>query len=269
MYRLLKNAVPLKWKIAAHKGYDVARQELANLPARLRCLWLGEPRIPPGGYMRLVVGTANASAFLTGGESAAAAIRETLTRNGVPLEALHSILDFGCGAGRIIRHWQNLKGPELHGVDYNPTLVKWCERGLRFAKFQVNTLKGRLPYPDERFDLVYAFSVFTHMSDALQRNWIAELWRVLRSGGYLYLTVHGEYYLHRLEPEQREKFLRGELVIVGSDQEGSNQLGAYHPERYVRETLARGFVVLDHVPEGARGYSLHDIYLLRKPPVGT
>ena len=40
--------------------------------------------------------------------------------------------------------------------------------------------------------------------------------------------------------------------------------GAYHPEIYVRERLARGFQVVEFVPEGAAGNPYQDAYLLRR-----
>ena len=53
-------------------------------------------------------------------------------------------------------------------------------------------------YPDATFDLIYAFSVFTHLAPAGQTFWIAELTRVLKPGGCLFLTTHGEHYLPQL-----------------------------------------------------------------------
>ena len=54
-----------------------------------------------------------------------------------------------------------------------------------------NTATPTLPLPDAGFDLVLAFSVFTHIA-APETQWLAELRRILRPGGVAYLTIHDE-----------------------------------------------------------------------------
>jgi ubiquinone/menaquinone biosynthesis C-methylase UbiE len=180
-----------------------------------------------------------------------------------------AILDFGCGVGRIMRQWGSLQHPILCGTDYNPMLVEWCRDNLKFAECRVNTLSGELPYESETFDFIYAFSVFTHFSMPLQFYWINELSRVLKPGGYIYLTAHGEYYLPVLSPEEQEQFREGRLVVREAKQAGSNICAAFHPEIYVREKMAQDFTVVDFIPSGAKGDSMHDIYLLKKPTNST
>jgi hypothetical protein len=112
---------------------------------------------------------------------------------------------------------------------------------------------------------VYALSVFTHLTEELQTAWRDELRRVLRPGGRLLVTTHGRAYLPRLESDERLRFERGELVVRWADLAGSNLCSAYHPERYVRETLAHGFDLSTIEPEGARGNPTQDLVVLRRP----
>ena len=42
------------------------------------------------------------------------------------------------------------------------------------------------------FDLIYAVSVFTHLDLDLGRRWLADLHRILKPGGLLLFSVHGE-----------------------------------------------------------------------------
>jgi SAM-dependent methyltransferase len=214
--------------------------------------------------MHLVAASSDPSWFLEVGLLAATSMRAVLERNGVLIELLGAILDFGCGAGRVMRHWSTLDGPALHGSDYNPALVAWCEANLPFASYCVNRLCGPLAYSDASFDLVYAFSVFTHLDETGQAFWMAELARVLKPGGVLFFTTHGEHYVPGLPAADQARFRRGELVVHGSRRLGSNACAAFHPESYVRGTLARGFDVLEFVPEGAKGNPCQDAYLLRK-----
>lgn len=47
-------------------------------------------------------------------------------------------------------------------------------------------------YPAGYFDVAYCFSVFTHLNERMQNLWLLELKRILKPGGILLLTVHGE-----------------------------------------------------------------------------
>ena len=136
-----------------------------------------------------------------------------------------SILDFGCGAGRVIRYWHGLPAAP-YGTDYNPDLIAWCEQHLPFAKFLVNGPGPPLEYPSDFFGLIYALSVFTHLDEAGQIAWIRELRRIAKPGGYILITTHGScaVYLRRLSPAQQERFHSGHLAIGGVGPVGSNCL---------------------------------------------
>ncbi len=222
------------------------------------------PPIPPARLLHLVAGTEDVDWFLRSGALGANCLREILARNGLPIESFGSILDFGCGSGRVMRHWHDLRGPKLHGSDYNPTLIRWCRANLPFARFGVNGLETGIDGNDASFDLIYTLSVFTHLSQPRQHFWINELSRLLKPVGYLFLTVHGAHYLDRLSPEEQRQFQNGQLVVQKASREGSNDCAVFHPEAYVRATLARGFEVVDFIPEGALGNPRQDVYLLRK-----
>lgn len=245
-----------------------AKDRVRSIPLRAASRGQGVP-LPPSSLMHLVAGSEDVSWFLDGGERAASSLRFILARNGVSLQSLGSILDFGCGVGRVLRHWEHLEGPILHGTDYNPALVGWCIKNLPFAQFRVNGLGGGLSYSDESFDLIYALSVFTHLTETLQFFWMSELSRALRPGGYLFITTHGSHYQRELASEDAKAFEQGRLVVLGSNREGSNDCAAFHPESYVRETLSWGLDVVDFLPEGALGNPRQDVYLLRKPLRGS
>jgi SAM-dependent methyltransferase len=238
------------------------KERVESLPLRFG----GEgPSIPPPRLLELVSGTCDARRFLRSGRAAADVVQETLARHGMLLEQCAAVLDFGCGAGRVMRHWADLVGPSFHGADSNPRLIAWCRRHLPFASYEINRLDQGLEAADASFDVIYAFSVFTHMAPARQEAWMAELRRVLRPGGFLLVTLHGEYYLPSLSPSDRARFRAGSLVVTGAHREGSNECAAFHPEAYVRIVLARDWQVLERLPEGARGNPHQDLYLLRKP----
>jgi SAM-dependent methyltransferase len=238
------------------------------LELRLPCSPLGEaePPVPPEKLMYAVGYTTDTAWFIGSGYLAASSMRDILERNGADIERMEAVLDFGCGAGRVLRHLRGIEGVALYGSDYNSDLISWCADNLTFASFETNPPSGRLAYEDAGMDLVYAFSVFTHLTEPQQTHWTDELYRVLKPGGYLLFSVHGESaYFKHLSPDEQERFKSGELIVQSDDQAGTNVCGAFHPEAYVRERMARDFIFLDYVPEGALGNPWQDIVLLKKP----
>jgi SAM-dependent methyltransferase len=216
--------------------------------------------VPPPELIFLAIGRTDAEPYIHIGAEIASTIRSHLSGNNVQLPEVEAILDFGCGAGRILRHFKDLRKVGLFGSDYNQQLIDWAAKNLPFARFSVNSYGGPLGFADGKFGLIYAFSVFTHMREADQILWMRELRRVLRPGGYLYFTTHGEAYLAQVPYELQPRFKEGKVVVVNPDGAGTNQCGAYHPKSYVREVLAEGFEVVDFFPSQYP----QDAYLFRR-----
>ena len=220
--------------------------------------------VPPPRLIVRVAGTADVGWFIESGRLGAASVRGALQRQGVELEDLDTMLDFGCGCGRVTRNWVGLTSVHVSGTDLNGPAVDWCRRYLPFARFEENGLEPPLVFGDDSFDLVYALSVFTHLTADLQVAWRDELRRVIRPGGFLLVTTHGTSYLPRLEREERERFERGELVVRWADVAGTNLCSAYHPEAYLRGPFADGFELLELEAQGATGNPTQDLVVLRK-----
>jgi SAM-dependent methyltransferase len=223
--------------------------------------------LPPPELMAMVTGTYSARAFWQGGEITSTWINRILSSNGLAMSSFERILDFGCGCGRVIRYWKDLSGPALSGADYNPYLVRWCRFNLPFADFQRVTQLKPLLYEDETFDFIYSYSVFTHLDLDSERFWIEELQRLLRPGGYLYLSLRGPRYADVLTPEERQRFDAGEMVVQEERVSGSNACLAHHPESYMHEQLAPALSVVDYVPsdeDGESGDPWLDVMLYRK-----
>ena len=261
LYETLKRAVPLEWKVGFHQHKHFPKHLATRVKNRLDA----QLPIPPAKLIYLVSGHRDLATFLRSGRATNEAIRRLLNKHGLKIEQFDSVLDFGCGVGRVMRHWQKTQGPTWHGTDYNPDLVNWCKHNLKFAEFRVNQLSGQLPYEAESFDFIYVFSVFTHLNEPLQFFWINELSRVLRPGGYLYFTTHGEHYRPDLTPEEHDQFVSGKLVVREEQRSGENLCAVFHPVSYLHEKLLQDLIVVDFVPGGKQSDSLHDVHLVRKP----
>lgn len=123
------------------------------------------------------------------------------------LQPHHSVLDIGSGIGRIalpLTRFLSENG-RYEGFDVVKKGVDWCQQQItaRFPNFQFRYISlendlyrsdggsasnFRFPYPDASFDFAVANSVFTHMLPDEVDNYIGELYRVLRPGGFCYLT---------------------------------------------------------------------------------
>lgn len=236
-----------------------------SLVRSLRFILKGSPdglSIPPFWLRVQVAGTIDAGEFYHSGVADAQTISGILRHRDVDIQSLAAILDFGCGCGRVIRHLPSKTQAELFGTDQSAKLITWCRSNLPLATFGINRLEPPLDYPDGKFDLIYALSVFTHLPAQLQTKWMDEFRRLLRGGGYLLLSTHGEHQLGVLSDQEKAMFRNGQLVVKRPGSAGSNYCVSYHPETYVRDHLARGFDVIDFVPQGATGTACQDLYLL-------
>ena len=102
-----------------------------------------------------------------------------------------SYLDFGGSSGRVARHFIGHKYAPWC-CDINVRSIDWVTKYLSPAvlAFQ-NRPVPHLPFEDRTFDVISAFSVFTHI-DLDEISWLLELRRILKTGGFLYVTVHNE-----------------------------------------------------------------------------
>jgi ubiquinone/menaquinone biosynthesis C-methylase UbiE len=113
-----------------------------------------------------------------------------------------TVLDVGSGIGRTaaaLTKYLN-KNAVYEGFDVVEKGVRWCITNISpaYPNFNFNyvplnndlynnaRLKAdsyKFPYPDNKFDIVFLFSVFTHMRPSEIFNYLSEIYRVLKPGG--------------------------------------------------------------------------------------
>jgi SAM-dependent methyltransferase len=116
---------------------------------------------------------------------------EAVARHGVTGGRFY---EFGGGTGRVYRHFAAQSDAwEVWSSDFRMSSVRWSLAQFPPAvRVFANTSIPGLPLPDAAFDLVTAYSVFTHIDEA-ETAWLLELRRILRPGGIAYLSVHDEH----------------------------------------------------------------------------
>ncbi|XVU21686.1 class I SAM-dependent methyltransferase [Actinoplanes sp. CA-054009] len=99
------------------------------------------------------------------------------------------IVDYGCGYGRVTALAREHGFAHVEGYDPSAALIERARRDHPGLPFHVLADPPRLPHPDGSVDAVLLIAVLTCVpSEADQRALIAELARVLRPGGLLYVS---------------------------------------------------------------------------------
>lgn len=249
------------WKVRGQlRAYD-PRMRAANRRWRRA----NDPSIPvpPPRLIFEVVHNYDIQAFMNGGRERAETIDHILSETGFSLRDCESVLDFGCGCGRVIRHIRDRTDAELAGSDLNPRLIAWCRENLDFGRFECNDLAPPLIYPDDSFNLVYAISVLTHLDEELQNHWLAEFRRILKPGGALLVTTHGDSCFDGLDAAEARNYRDGQLVVRSASSLGSNLCETYHPPDYFRRVTEPLFDAVHHFPRGGPDRRAQDIWVLR------
>jgi SAM-dependent methyltransferase len=245
------------------------RELLERLPVS------GRPALPqsvtdelPPRRLRARAGAAGAAPYLDGGRRTAEELIAGLRRAERDPAQLAAILDFGCGAGRVLPYIARI-APQARsvGCDVDRAAIEWAGARRPGAEWVLSSFEPPLPFAGDTFDLVYSVSVFSHLGRGLQDRWLRELRRVLAPGGVALLSVHGPSAFEAFRsgrvrtswcppevfargplrsrdcvftPYTRSLWTAGELPGVGS------QYGlAFHGADFIREVWGRELTVLD------------------------
>lgn len=244
--------------------------------------------MPPDELIdRVVSGFSNEQAeehramFLQSGRRSLEDLEQALKAVGDTLSKHERILEFGCGCGRIMRWMEDLGSTrDLVGTDIDTRAIEWASENLPFARFDVNQGLPPMGYREGEFDLVVNHSVFTHLDEGYQDQWLAELQRIVSPNGLLVLSIHGEHAFQVTERqlqadsspqrEWRARLERDGILYIADDAYVGSAFpdfyhSAFHAPWYVFEHWSRWFDVLAYLPRSSLDFQ--DQVVLRRRDV--
>ena len=139
------------------------------------------------------------------------------------LERDWEVLDFGCGWGRITRLLPYyFDTSNIHGVDVDDRLIS--SANILLPNLHHSLIESMKPifFDDGKFDLIFANSVFSHLSEKSARYTLKEISTKVKSGGIVITSV--------LEQSEMEKFYANDAQrewitnILGDKEDASLKL---------------------------------------------
>ena len=150
-----------------------------------------------------------------------------------PLESTR-ILDFGCGWGRLTRMLaKDLEPGLLYGCDPVDDILNVSRTtGVPAELTRSEFLPEELPF-EEKFDVVFSFSVFTHISEAAHKASLKAIHDGLKPGGLFVVTIRPPAYIDlnplmqpavdRLGPDRLKVLRDPQYVFVPHETDGHPQ----------------------------------------------
>ena len=149
------------------------------------------------------------------------------------------ILDVGCGPGRLAIGILNRVGQVqyYHGVDIVRKRIRWCQRHIarqhssfHFTHIDIHNPRYNLggkpmdadfqfPFSDQQFDIIYLYSVFSHMVIDEVQAYVREFQRLLTPSGNMFLTAFVEEAVPdiTINPKDYRRTWKGPLHCVRYD----------------------------------------------------
>ncbi|MEG4400396.1 methyltransferase domain-containing protein [Microcoleus sp. N9_A2] len=153
------------------------------------------PGFPPDDIQRNIVGSSGKQA-LGEGFNFYSEIKRYAANLGVPLTRDSHILDFGCGWAQMMRFFlKDVVADNLYGIDVDPAMIDICVNTVRQGNYSVVKPEPPTQFSNNSFDVVYAYSVFSHLSEPVHIKWVEEFSRILKPGGILIVTTQARRFI--------------------------------------------------------------------------
>lgn len=149
--------------------------------------------LPPAALRSRVSGSLDEAWFDESGRLTVGEWSRALACQGVGFGDFQTIIDFGCGCGRALRHLKTVMNSQqrLIGLDPDGEAIGWVRANLGVEAYALDDLPPAAQITTGAADLILSHSVFTHLPEDVQFAWLSELARMLRPGGILIASIHG------------------------------------------------------------------------------
>lgn len=157
------------------------------------------------------------------------------------------ILDWGCGPARITRHLKTVcPDAVITACDTNAQTIAWNQQNIEGIQFTQQNALPPLPFINDQFDLIIGFSVLTHIPANLQQQWLLELYRILKPGGIIWVTTHGNHFIQQLSAAKQQQILARGIYTTEYPITGHRMMTSYHHPEKFREILKTNFNLIAH-----------------------
>lgn len=227
---------------------------------------LGLKNIPPASLRSKVNGNLSIKSFIKQGKQSTDDLKNALSSINKNLTDFDNILDFGCGCGRTILYLDQIEIKKITATDIDQSAIKWLKKNIPSLNVSTNYTAPPLNCGDNNFDLIFVFSVFTHLSTDLENSWLTELKRVLDFNGILIITIQGEKAYQALsKKEQAVVKEKGRLELYDPywlHFYGKWYKGTIHEKNNFIKKLEKYFTVVKYLPNSL--CNNQDIIILQK-----
>lgn len=100
-------------------------------------------------------------------------------------KAHFSVLDLGCGNGRLLQFLKKYGYKSYLGVDQSPSLLNYARKAYPKEKFLLKDMTKPLK---EKFDALFSIASFHHLSPDQQLSTLKQWKQALKPGGFLFMT---------------------------------------------------------------------------------
>ena len=206
------------------------------------------------------------------GRDVASSISQAFVAAGAALDG-RDVLDLGSGPGRVARWLKRLHpSMRLTCVDIDDEAVSWGQQHADdIARFMRGDAHPPSAFASGSFDAVYCISLFTHLDEPMQDAWLAEIRRLLRPGGLLLATTHGEFATGSCSEDELKSLQRDGIVFRTTGRRRIKLDGlpgfyqtTFHTRDYVEAHWSKSLQVVAYLPGGIQQHQ--DIVVLRRPP---
>lgn len=153
-------------------------------------------------------------------------IRSRYLLNSTKPSAETKVMDFGAGWGRIARLFlRDINSHNLVAVDPMAQAVALMQETKLPCRIVHSQQLPPLPeVQTEQFDLIYAYSVFSHLSEVAFRAWMPHLLSLLVPGGVLVFTTRGREFLNYIERKKIRPEIYGDYAAIRKKLDEDNLL---------------------------------------------